>query len=47
VVFADQLAADPFSALPWPEEALVQTLGYQTKEMWQENGITVALLTIG
>lgn len=46
VVFVDHLAPDPFSALPWSEEAYLQVLGYQTQEMWQENGITVALLTV-
>lgn len=47
VVFVDHLASDPFSALPYSEEALLQTLGYQSQAMWQENGITVALLTVG
>jgi mannosyltransferase len=47
VVFVDHLAPDPFSALPYSEEALLQTLGYQSQAMWQENGITVALLTVG
>jgi mannosyltransferase len=47
VVFVDHLAGDPFSALPYPEEAYLQLLGYQTQSMWQENGATVALLTVG
>jgi mannosyltransferase len=47
VVFVDHLAPDPFSALPLNEEYLLQTIGYQTQTMWQENGITVALLTVG
>ncbi|MCW2897108.1 MAG: hypothetical protein JWO75_6597 [Actinomycetia bacterium] len=47
VVFVDHLAPDPFSALPLNEEYLLQTMGYQTQTMWQENGITVALLTVG
>jgi mannosyltransferase len=47
VVFVDHLATDPFSALPWSEEAFLQIKGYQTQTMWQENGITVALLTVG
>jgi len=47
VVFVDHLAPDPFSALEWPQEAYLETLGYQTQQMWQENGITVALLAIG
>ena len=46
VVFVDQLATDPFSALQWSQEAYLETLGYQTQQMWQENGITVALLTL-
>jgi len=46
VVFVDHLAPDPFSALSWNGEALLQMLGYQTQQMWQENGITVALLTV-
>jgi mannosyltransferase len=47
VVFVDHLAPDPFSAMPLPEEQFVEVLGYQTQSMWQENGITVALLTVG
>jgi mannosyltransferase len=47
VVFVDHLAPDPFSALPYPEEAYLQLLGYQTQSLWQENGATVALLTVG
>jgi mannosyltransferase len=47
VVFVDHLASDPFSALPWPEESFLQILGYQTQTMWQENGVTVALLAVG
>jgi mannosyltransferase len=46
VVFVDHLASDPFSALEWPQESLLQILGYQTQQMWQENGVTVALLTV-
>jgi mannosyltransferase len=47
VVFVDHLAPDPFSALPLNDEYFLQTLGYQTQTTWQENGITVALLTVG
>jgi mannosyltransferase len=47
VVFVDQLATDPFSALQWSQQAYLETFGYQTQRMWQENGITVALLTVG
>lgn len=46
VVYVDHLAPDPFSALTWPEETYLQILGYQTQTQWQENGITVALLTV-
>ena len=47
VVFVDHLAPDPFSALPGGEASLLQTLGYTTQTTYQENGITVALLTVG
>jgi mannosyltransferase len=47
VVFVDHLATDPFSALPWSEETFLQYQGYETQTIWQENGITVALLTVG
>ena len=47
VVYVNHLAPDPFSALPYPEEAFLQTLGYQAQTTWSENGITVALLTVG
>jgi mannosyltransferase len=46
VVFVDHLAPDPFSALPTNEAGLLTTLGYQVQTTWQENGITVALLTV-
>jgi len=46
VVFVDHLAPDPFSALPGNEDTLLQIHGYQAQQMWQENGITVALLTV-
>jgi len=56
VVYVDHLAADPFSALPTATETagpvtvsegdLLQTLGYQVQKTWQENGITVDLLTV-
>ena len=29
------------------EQCRLQVLGYQVQSMWQENGITVALLTVG
>jgi mannosyltransferase len=53
VVFVDHLAPDPFSAMPTvgPDNVSVgnyaQILGYQVKSTWQENGATVALLTVG
>jgi mannosyltransferase len=47
VIYVNHLATDPFSALPWPEEAFLQTLGYQVQTQYQENGITVALLSVG
>ena len=52
VVYVDHLAPDPFTALPSTgpysvsEGGYLQTLGYQVKTTWQENGITVALLTV-
>jgi mannosyltransferase len=47
VVYVNHLAPDPFSALAFPQESFLQTLGYLTQRSWQENGIAVALLTIG
>jgi mannosyltransferase len=47
VVFVDHLASDPFSALTYSQSALLETLGYQTQALYQENGMTVALLTVG
>jgi mannosyltransferase len=47
VVYIDHLASDPFSALPWSEAALLEVLGYQPQATYQENGITVSLLTVG
>jgi mannosyltransferase len=58
VVYVDHLATDPFSALPTATETtatgqvsvseggFLQTLGYQVQTTWQENGITVDLLTV-
>lgn len=46
VAFVDHLAPDPFSAMDLQEASYLQILGYQTKQTWQENGITVALLTV-
>ena len=47
VVFVDHLAGDPFSALTYSQSALLTTLGYQAQQLYQENGMTVALLTVG
>jgi mannosyltransferase len=47
VVFVDHLAPDPFSAMPYSQASLLQTHGYQTQHLYQENGMTVALLTVG
>jgi mannosyltransferase len=52
VVYVDHLAPDPFTALPTTgpynvsEGGYLQTLGYQVQTTWQQNGITVALLTV-
>jgi mannosyltransferase len=46
VVFVDHLAPDPFSALSLSEDQYLQVQGYQIQQEWQENGITVALLTV-
>jgi mannosyltransferase len=52
VVFVDHLAPDPFTALPSTgrynvqEGGYLKIRGYQLQTMWQENGITVALLTV-
>ena len=46
MVYVDHLASDPFSALPY-EAGFLETLGYQTQTLYQENGMTVALLTVG
>jgi mannosyltransferase len=46
VVYVDHLAPDPFSALPWAEDDHLLAYGYHTQSTWQENGITVALLSV-
>jgi mannosyltransferase len=57
IVFVDHLAPDPFSALPpaagangsgdnVSEEDVLKVYGYQVQSTWQQNGITVALLTV-
>lgn len=53
VVYVNHLAPDPFTALPTvgpynvPEGGYLETIGYQIQRTWQENGIAVALLTLG
>jgi mannosyltransferase len=50
VVYIDRLAGNPlrpFSALPGNESGYLEVLGYQTQALYQEDGITVALLTVG
>jgi mannosyltransferase len=47
VVYVDHLASDPFSALTYSQSAMLSTLGYQAQQVYQENGTTVALLTVG
>jgi mannosyltransferase len=47
VIYVTHLDPDPFSALTGSEEALVETLGYQIVTQYQENGIAVALLSVG
>jgi mannosyltransferase len=46
VAYVDQLASDPFSAMDLQDASYLEILGYQTQRTWQENGITVALLTV-
>jgi mannosyltransferase len=47
VVYVDHLAPDPFTALNFGQSALLYTLGYQVQAQYQENGISVALLSVG
>jgi mannosyltransferase len=50
VVYIDRLAhnpLNPFSGIPGYEAAYLKILGYQTQALYQEDGITVALLTVG
>jgi mannosyltransferase len=47
VVFVDHLAPDPFSALTYSQRAWLDLNGYQTQTLYQENGMTVALLSVG
>jgi mannosyltransferase len=47
VIYVTHLDPDPFTALPGAEGSLVETLGYQVVTQYPENGITVALLSVG
>lgn len=49
VVYVDRLTPDPsnpLSAIPGPEASYLALLGYQTAARYQEDGITVGLLTV-
>jgi mannosyltransferase len=46
VVFVDHLAPDPFAAVTYSQSVWLQVHGYQVKTLYQENGATVALLTL-
>ena len=48
MAYVDRLARDasnPFTAIPGNEESYLESRGYQTQTLYQEDGITVALLT--
>ena len=47
VIYVDHLASDPFDALNFGQSSLLYTLGYQVQAQYQENGISVALLSVG
>jgi mannosyltransferase len=50
VVYIDRLARNPlnpFSGIPGRDSAYLQLMGYQTQALYREDGITVALLTVG
>jgi mannosyltransferase len=50
VVYVDRLARnprDPLSGMPWIDGPYLTRLGYKTQALYQEDGITVALLTVG
>ena len=50
VVYIDRLAhnpLNPFSALPGYDSAYLEMMGYQVQALYQEDGITVGLLTVG
>jgi hypothetical protein len=50
VVYIDRLAhnpLNPFSGIPGYEAAYLEIMGYQTQALYRQDGITVALLTVG
>jgi len=50
VVYVDRLAhnpLNPFSAMPGSDASYLVILGYQTRALYHEDGISVALLTVG
>jgi hypothetical protein len=50
VVYVDRLAhnpLNPLSGIPWYDGPYLATRGYQTRALYREDGITVALLTVG
>jgi len=49
LVYVDRLARDasnPFTSIPGNEESYLESKGYLTQTLYQEDGITVALLTV-
>jgi mannosyltransferase len=49
LVYVDRLArnaSNPFTSIPGDEESLLESKGYLTQTLYQEDGITVALLTV-
>jgi mannosyltransferase len=49
LVYVDRLtrnASNPFTAIPGNEETYLESRGYLTQTLYQEDGITVALLTV-
>jgi mannosyltransferase len=47
VVYVNHLATDAFSAVTPAEQDFLMVHAYQAQTTWQENGMTVALLTVG
>lgn len=46
VVYVDHLATSAFTAMSLPEASYLEILGYQARQTWQKNGISVSLLTV-